>query len=651
MSEVVNLPLARVGQTFPVGTVVGLYRGRISDSGVLRPAGEPISSATVAADESLTFLEVATDQPSYWAAAQVGGVWRMIQATTKIGAPSGGVPPVESVTKDRLVTTLQAELGNFVSVKAKGAKGDGVTDDTAAIKLAIEAAGATGTVFFPRGTYVYTAKGNGQFEISGGITFRGESRVATKLRCKAAPGAAARLFQVTSGRVEFRDLTIEGPTAFAAGDEVSAIACTETENIHIYCRNVRFYRMHVGIRGFSGKYQTIELQDSEVDGGNIGLASGADKQINCYGVLTSTIGPVIAENCVFKRGGSNEAGGTNQAHQIYVTHDTPVRIVNCRFYEHIAGRYIQFNGNAGGAPPTPEIQLISGCYFGKQQVSNIACHSSEKGPTVYRDCVWDVEGTALEIKGPTVLAGGCQFRGGAGNSGQYIQFATSTSLVVEPGVTFKGAPEQHIYSSGNNVDILITGALFEGACKTPMLITGGASSVVRLRDLRLNLVAAGNFFDTFSGTIAILDAQGCDFNGAGNRTFFLEAGSTITLLKLNGNTFRGNATAVSKAGTVTTEVSKSNRGYDDVSFGVVASANTITLPESVETVEVTGAVEVKKINASSKGRRVNLVFASTAKMVDGENLKLAGSFEHVADATMQLVSNGTNWYELGRSVN
>jgi hypothetical protein len=53
--------------------------------------------------------------------------------------------------------TVDSKLGDTVSVKDFGAKGDGTTDDTAAIQAAINAVDL-GTVFFPKGNYKTTAK-------------------------------------------------------------------------------------------------------------------------------------------------------------------------------------------------------------------------------------------------------------------------------------------------------------------------------------------------------------------------------------------------------------------------------------------------------------------------------------------------------------
>jgi Pectate lyase superfamily protein len=83
----------------------------------------------------------------------------------------------------------------------------------------------------------------------------------------------------------------------------------------------------------------------------------------------------------------------------------------------------------------------------------------------------------------------------------------------------------------------------------------------------------------------------------------------------------------------------------------VTSASTMAVTcEAV--IEVTGTTEVKKITVPANYPPiVTLKFASTVKVVDGENLKLKETFEATADDTLTLACDGTNYYEIGRSAN
>lgn len=67
----------------------------------------------------------------------------------------------------------------FLNVKDFGAKGDGVSDDTAAIAAAIATGGAGATIFFPAGTYLVT--GNPAIQPLAGQTLFGSSRGSTTI--------------------------------------------------------------------------------------------------------------------------------------------------------------------------------------------------------------------------------------------------------------------------------------------------------------------------------------------------------------------------------------------------------------------------------------------------------------------------------------
>ncbi len=148
------------------------------------------------------------------AIAQVGGEKAKLLITNPL---AGGEQYVAGKLK---VDEVYTKSGPVFNVKAYGAVGDGVTDDTAAIQAAVAAAGSAGTLFFPAGTYVA-----GSFTYADGIKLQG------------APGAkfkfGSQLVDIpnendTQGPLEFYvstsgSATNHGLTSTCASDKVSTV--------------------------------------------------------------------------------------------------------------------------------------------------------------------------------------------------------------------------------------------------------------------------------------------------------------------------------------------------------------------------------------------------------------------------------------------
>ena len=68
---------------------------------------------------------------------------------------------------------------------------------------------------------------------------------------------------------------------------------------------------------------------------------------------------------------------------------------------------------------------------------------------------------------------------------------------------------------------------------------------------------------------------------------------------------------------------------------------------------ITGTTNITSIAAadSVSGRVLFLIFDGVLTFTDGSNLKLAGNFVTTADDVICLVCDGTNWFEVSRSVN
>jgi hypothetical protein len=116
---------------------------------------------------------------------------------------------IDSIDLEEVGPPLPAPRGHFLSVKDFGAKGDGISDDTAAINRCITAATAERKiVFLPEGTYVQTA----QFRIVG-ITVTGAGMWYTKLIGTVADSSWTGSVGFSMGGIgtELCNLSIDSP--------------------------------------------------------------------------------------------------------------------------------------------------------------------------------------------------------------------------------------------------------------------------------------------------------------------------------------------------------------------------------------------------------------------------------------------------------
>lgn len=120
---------------------------------------------------------------------------------------SSGVGFIQSGT-GAVAMTVQSKLRESVSVKDFGAKGDGVTDDTAAIQTAVD---AVSNIFIPAGDYKITAP----ITLRSNVAVVGGGRDVTNI--KPATSGTAAFTGVNCTEVEITGLSIVYPSSGTVG--------------------------------------------------------------------------------------------------------------------------------------------------------------------------------------------------------------------------------------------------------------------------------------------------------------------------------------------------------------------------------------------------------------------------------------------------
>lgn len=130
---------------------------------------------------------------------------------------------------------------NAVNVKSFGAKGDGVTDDTAALQAAITylVQFQGGTLYLPRGIYQVSAAVN----IPNSVSIMGEGQFVTFLRTTSATAA---ILNITSkGDLEITQLSFTSSVTRTAGFYIDM---NDSQVVNVYIGHVSMFSYFGGIR-------------------------------------------------------------------------------------------------------------------------------------------------------------------------------------------------------------------------------------------------------------------------------------------------------------------------------------------------------------------------------------------------------------------
>ena len=272
----------------------------------------------------------------------------------------------------------------------------------------------------------------------------------------------------------------------------------------------------------------------------------------------------------------------------------------------------------------------------------------DEGDSYIHDCGFFASGASAKAV-VQVGAGGLKIMQNkmyGGQYGYYMDLATSavTSILIIQGnsiefQTHSGIRMRNTGGSGSFTQIIINGNQFSGQ-PTPINLDHSSTCFVSAT-ISDNLIGAAAGAGTTAAitvnTVPLSVITDNQIYGTGTTVLGISVGSGSFASRVEGNNVYGCVTDVTNA----------------VSSGV-ASATSIALPNWTDSIVVTGTTNITSIAAGSgqKGRTVTLMFQGILTFTDGNNLKLAGNFVTTADDTITLTcADGTNWYEVCRSVN
>jgi len=489
--------------------------------------------------------------------------------------------------------TVGNHLKRFICVTDApyNAKGDGVTDDTGSFISAIAdiLADGGGTLWIPAGTY----KLSSTISISNPIKIVGDG-LASIIQTTSATADVIRITSTSNDPgVEIEGLFFKSSVTRTAGFYINSVSANGTK-----VRRCRFEGAYncIGATG-SPNFQGLVVEDNEIIGclGSGVIISGANGTQGCV------------QFYIRKNKFTGAAIGSQTPIGVLVTSAGDLTICDNHFLfcstgiaiVPATGNDIQMlkiydnwidSGSANGISVSPTGGTVRAVDISRNWIATFSLDGIV------------ASGTGL-IKALRILD---NEMGGFGNIGINAASTIVSNLVID----------------GNMI----------GQCASH-----GISTVANLN----GFVITGN---SIGAVGEWLQNQGWDILvNAGTSDSYTISGNRLTVGVLG---------ALSDGGTGTTKFVGSNLGVAAV-VPTIASAANITLTPGRSLFFISGTTNITSITAATPdvGRIVTLIFTGILTFTDGSNLRLAGNFVTSNDDTITLGCEGTNWFEICRSVN
>jgi parallel beta-helix repeat protein len=549
--------------------------------------------------------------------------------------------------------TAQSKMRDIVHVKDFGAVGNGVADDTAAIQSACSAAK---TVIF--GSSADSYKISAAITIASGATLliNGATITQTTDQTPIFNASNTDNVTVTGGRFVGKSEASYNNTPSSQAICIKADSCTDLLVTQNRFENFWYSPLMVTTGG-----NRIEFSSNTVKGPGAAVLGANINYRNTTGVTIIGDNLRIANNEIYEtaqgiivgQGSSNIVIDGNLIHDLINEHgiyaDTGMRRLT------ISNNVIRTTGTNGSGLKVqcydsfgvqPQCIVISGNAISNTGADAILIDNTTASPslltvgvTISSNTIQNAGAYGISVKdSQDVVVVGNEISV-AGSSG--IAWANINSILISDnyvrGSALTGMRDLDVSANviiKNNV-VRNCATANTGSDEYGILIgSGGASHLIDgnvISDSLANMQYGIYVIPNYNSTLSIIDNTVLQSTDTG-----LRLGSTDALLQYRRNNFNGTIAAT----------------FNDPVLSVVASAATITIPTAYDVVSISGTTGINTITANGhSGRRVTLFFQDALTVTDGSNLFLSGNFVTTANDTLTLVCNGTNWYEVSRSIN
>lgn len=582
---------------------------------------------TMLAAEEIQIGTTSADLVSYTPAG-AGAVVTDVQTELRKQSASDGTVYTPAGT-GAVATTVQTKLRETVSVKDFGATGDGVTDDTAAIQLAFNAANNK-TLLFNEGTYLVSKSSSDYvLEVPSSISIVGtEGQVTIKLN--TATGTAYMLGRATaSSHFSMEGIILNGNSTVLTGINCNGVHLPEATVVKSKNNAYLNLKDQGSALGGKGIYANSSTFVSEINVENdtfSNISTNAIQSYNglqitvkdCYatGLLTSftdlnplTSGVNVRTKCTIKNNVADCSASFNPSHSVF----------------SLLGDDVECTGNkvTGGG-----VQIVV------HDLSGNTLHL--RNYVVSDNMLWNSLGNAISINQNSATYG----------NNSNAQIVVSNNNIYSPALSGIGVTGAYVGSGATLGSTVISGnTVVDGLTNT--LAPDASAGIVLLGTV--NTVVDSNVIISprYAGILAYYDGSNISINNniitdhqgrstvgggtslpqAGAPIFISGGGATVAMENVNvtGNIIKNYATAVSPqasyvrtGGIVVTEAKakdisiKNNRIMDGntVGIAVLSAINVI-----IESNEVSGFYS-KALLTQTAGAGCQFTYAVTGARYD-----------------------------------